>query len=233
MAPPQLSTRQRIVTVAAELLQESPDVPVSTRKICEAAGVTAPTLYHHFGDKEGLYDAVAAYGFEAYLEAKRTLVHSDDPVSDLRNAWDAHVEFGVGKPALYSLMYGNTRARLASPAAQEARTVLADLLTAVARAGRLAIAEELATPVVEAACVGATLQAIKDGYDPSISHHLRDTVIDSVTTGGVGSVTETGLRATANQLSACLDSAGLGVAPLRPTEMALLREWLTALAGQP
>src|SRR5215469_5641842 len=166
-----MSTRQRMIEVTADLLQKSQGARVSTRAICEAAGVKAPTLYHHFGDKEGLYDAVAAYGFETYVAAKRSLLpHTDDPVADLLYSWDVHVEFGVAHPALYMLMNGNTRNRTGSPAALEARRVLVGLLAAVDGAGRLAIDLDHATSIVEAAGVGATMQALRDGYDPAVSH---------------------------------------------------------------
>jgi AcrR family transcriptional regulator len=36
---------------ATKLLAERGPEGTSTRAICEAAGVTQPTLYHHFGDK--------------------------------------------------------------------------------------------------------------------------------------------------------------------------------------
>ena len=41
---------------------------MTTRAVCDAANVKAPTLYHHFGDKNGLLDAVVAKGLlEAFL----------------------------------------------------------------------------------------------------------------------------------------------------------------------
>ncbi|MFC4858617.1 TetR/AcrR family transcriptional regulator [Actinophytocola glycyrrhizae] len=49
-------TRDRLLTAATELLTASPEV--STRAICERAGVQAPTLYHYFGNKQGLLAAV-------------------------------------------------------------------------------------------------------------------------------------------------------------------------------
>jgi len=188
-------------------------------------------LYHHFGDKEGLYDAVAAYGFEQYVEAKRSLEHTDDPVLDLKNAWDAHVMFGVGNPALYSLMYGNSRARVDSPAALEARNVLVELLRGVAASGRLSHGVDLCTSVVEAACVGATLQAIRDGLEPAACAHLRDTVVASITAGEETRPAEAPpFVSLAHRLANTLnDPAAAG--KLRTTELALLREWLSVLAG--
>lgn len=66
-----VSTKARILEVAAALVAESPDGDVSTRAVCEAAGVGAPALYRHFGDKQGLLSAVVDHGWDKYLAAKR------------------------------------------------------------------------------------------------------------------------------------------------------------------
>jgi AcrR family transcriptional regulator len=64
-------TRDRLLLAAAQLLDESGNTTVSTRAICERAGVEAPTLYHHFGNKQGLIDAVLRHGFNQYVDAGR------------------------------------------------------------------------------------------------------------------------------------------------------------------
>ena len=80
-----MTVRSRILETAAGLLAQSADADVSTRAICDAASVTAPTLYHHFGDKDGLLAAVVDFGWAAFLETKRAVaavVHdhvADDP----------------------------------------------------------------------------------------------------------------------------------------------------------
>lgn len=225
-----VDTRQRILEATAELLQRSPVEPVSTRAICDAAGVTAPTLYHHFGDKDGLYDAVVTYGFESYLAAKHALAATADPVDDLRHAWDAHVEFGVTHPALYSLMYGTARAGAGSPAAAEARAVLTALLVRVAQAGRLRVDIEHATSAIEAACVGATLQAIRGGHDAARSERLRDAVFASVLTGAIPRACATSVASAATQLVALLREPTAQDGPLTPEELAVLQQWLRRLS---
>ena|ERR1700731_4855215 len=62
-----MTVRTRILETAAGLLAQSADADVSTRAVCDAAGVTAPTLYHHFGDKDGLLAAVVDFGWAAFL----------------------------------------------------------------------------------------------------------------------------------------------------------------------
>src|SRR4029077_4267959 len=102
-----MTVRSRIIETAAGLLAQSADVDVSTRAICEAAGVTAPTLYHHFGDKDGLLAAVVDFGWAAFLESKRTtaaVVHQHI-ADDIRAAGDNHIEFARENPNFYKLMW--------------------------------------------------------------------------------------------------------------------------------
>ena len=72
----QLPPKIRLLRAAAGLLAKSGGAAVSTRQITQLAGVTAPTLYHHFGDKEGLFDAVVAAGFEEYVAGERDFAPS-------------------------------------------------------------------------------------------------------------------------------------------------------------
>lgn len=230
VSPQGIDTRQRIIEATAGLLEALPAATVSTRDICQAAGVTPPTLYHHFGDKQGLYDAVASFGFESYLTGKQSFAHSSDPVEVLTFAWDAHVDFGVTHPALYTLMFGTPRADADSPAALKSRAVITGVLAQVAQAGRLRIDIDQATLVVEAAFVGVTLQAIRGGYDPAVSGHLRDTVLGSVVTGIAKDSVNSSLTSAANQLAALLSDQATHAGPLKPVELALFREWLRLLA---
>src|SRR5574341_1499458 len=105
----QLPAKTRLLQAAAELLANSAGKPVSTRQITELAGVTAPTLYHHFGDKEGLFNAVIDAGFEEYVAGEHNFVPTGHPLQDVRQIWDNHLQFGLDNPQLYSVMFGNIR----------------------------------------------------------------------------------------------------------------------------
>ena len=48
------STREAILSTAAALLAAGGEEGLSIREVCARAGVTAPTVYHHFGDKAAL-----------------------------------------------------------------------------------------------------------------------------------------------------------------------------------
>lgn len=236
------AARHQVLQVAAKLLEEGGSEAVSTRAVAAAAGVTAPTLYRMFGDKDGLLAELAAYGFEMYLAEKREALAltPDDPVADLYRGWDLHVDFGVQHPAFYMLMYGTVQPGRRPPAADEAHALLVRLLSRAAEAGRLRVPVEQATRVIHAATTGATLTLIGEApamRDLSTSERLRDTVIASVTTDEPAP-SGADLASRALALDAALETAlttgspaaGAGV-PLRATETALLREWLRRLAG--
>ena len=178
-------TRERIIEAAAKLLTEGGREAVSTRAVCAAAGVQAPTLYRIFGDKHGLLEAVASNGFETYLRNKAALGQSADPVEDLRRGWDLHLGFGLAHPAFYTLIYGEPRPGIESPAAKAAAAVLAGQVRRIAEAGRLRVSEERAAHLIHAAGSGMTFTLIalpEDQRDPALSTLARESIIAAVTT---------------------------------------------------
>ena len=152
--------RDRVLKIALALLTKQGRDAVTTRSVAEAAKVQPPVLYRLFGDKDGLLDAVAAYGFTAYLAKKQSPAASGDPVEALRAGWDLHVEFGLGNPELYLLMYANARAGAHSPAAQQASGLLEQHMQCVAAAGRLQISVARACALYHAAAVGIVMHLL-------------------------------------------------------------------------
>jgi AcrR family transcriptional regulator len=96
-------TRENLVEVAARLLSEQGAAAVTTRAVALAAGVQAPAIYRLFGDKDGLLDAVAEHVLAGYVAGKALAADTDDPIADLRAAWDTHVGFGLANRALLRL----------------------------------------------------------------------------------------------------------------------------------
>ncbi|TDC88359.1 TetR/AcrR family transcriptional regulator [Actinomadura sp. 7K507] len=219
-------TRDRILRAAARLLTEADGEPVSTRAVCTAAGVGAPTLYHHFGDKRGLFDAVAAYGFEEYLAGKRAQQSTGDPVEDLRRGWDLHIEYGRTNPAFYTLMYGTART---PPVAEEAHAILLGLIGAVAGAGRLRVSVGTAARMTHAAGVGVTLAIIAGEGDGELSVRTREAILAAITVPPGGQ--EDASPSAADRAVAL--RAALAAAPpphLTAPEAALLNQWLDRIA---
>ncbi|MCX5558496.1 TetR/AcrR family transcriptional regulator [Streptomyces sp. NBC_00038] len=234
-----MSTKTRILEVAAALVAESPDGDVSTRAVCEAAGVGAPALYRHFGDKEGLLSAVVDHGWDKYLATKRHRDPGTDPVQDLRDGWDTHTEFALQNPNLYRLM--NSPAMRTPPAAAlEAHQILTSDLQRAAEQGKLRLAPELAAQIIMSANVGIALMLVSRPAtftDKTVSRRVRDAVhavvfIPEVMTPSASPEAEQEVRvpATAARLSALLSQS---TPPgLTPAETTLLTEWLNRLSNE-
>ncbi|MGW4669777.1 TetR/AcrR family transcriptional regulator [Streptomyces sp. NPDC004324] len=188
-----MGTRDRILQVAADLVARSPDGDVSTRAVCEAAGVGAPALYRHFGDKEGLLSAVVDQGFDRYLATKRDRTPGTDPVRDLREGWDTHTDFALRNPNLYRLM--NSPAMRTPPAAAlESHRILTGDLRRAAEQGKLRLAPELAAQMIMSANVGVCLMLVSRPAtfdDRTLSRRVRDAVHTAVFVPGVMADTAT------------------------------------------
>ncbi|MFJ2831393.1 TetR/AcrR family transcriptional regulator [Streptomyces sp. NPDC087263] len=235
-----MSTKARILEVAAALVAESPDGDVSTRAVCEAAGVGAPALYRHFGDKEGLLSAVVDHGWERYLAAKRHRTPGTDPVQDLRDGWDTHIEFALQNPNLYRLM--NSPAMRTPPAAAlESHQILTSDLQRAAEQGKLRLAPELAAQMIMSANVGVALMLVSRPAtftDGTVARRVRDAVhaavftpdvMDSRTASGPDAG-EARVPATAARLNALLRQAAAPTLTL--AETTLLTEWLNRLSNE-
>jgi TetR/AcrR family transcriptional regulator len=62
----QTNSAERILTTALDLFAKKGYDATAVREICEAAGITKPTLYHFFGSKDGVFQALVCTGFQQY-----------------------------------------------------------------------------------------------------------------------------------------------------------------------
>lgn len=105
-----MDTETVILDAAAGLLELHGPAGLTTRAVCEAAGVKAPTLYHHFGDKVGLELALVRRAMADFMKRKRAPGDTADLVEQLRFGWDMAVEFALKQPSLYALFAQHVRA---------------------------------------------------------------------------------------------------------------------------
>lgn len=222
-----MDTRERLVRAAADLLVEGGKEAVSTRAVAAAAGVQAPTLYRLFGDKDGLLDAVAAFGFSGYLATKHAMGATDDPVDDLRKGWELHIGFGLARPAFYLLMYGEPRKR---EARLQADAMLREIIGRIAGAGRLTVPVEQAAQFVHATGLGVVLALIatpEEERDLSLITFTRENVIRAITTdASPDEPTDIPSRAIALRAALQEDPPRM----LSHAERVLLAEWLDRVA---
>ncbi|GII54350.1 TetR family transcriptional regulator [Planotetraspora thailandica] len=177
------TTRDELVRAAADLLVSGGPDAVTTRAVSTVAGVQRPTIYRLFGDKEGLLDAVASFGLRDYLKDKGGLAVTDDPVEDLREAWDLHVSFGLQRPAFYVLAFVNSQSGRMSTASAEAFAQLRRMIARIGEAGRLRMSVDRATALVRAGGLGVVcgqLAVPPDQRDPEFLKVARERALSAI-----------------------------------------------------
>ncbi|HIY66712.1 MAG TPA: TetR/AcrR family transcriptional regulator [Candidatus Agrococcus pullicola] len=213
-------TRTRLLNAAAEMIASAPGEEFSLRAVCDAAGVKMPTLYHFFGSKQGLIEAVIERGFDMYLEAKATTESSGDPIQDIREGWDAHVAFGLANPGFYTLMYGKVRPGL-SPAAQSRPSeILRSITRRASDERRLSVPPEQAATHILVTNIGVTLRQLVTGEeDRALSIAVREGVIAAITGSSSSDPAGRGL----------IEAAAANVEVLGKSETQLFIEWAQQL----
>ena len=227
---PSGTARERILVAAAALIAEGGRDAATTRAVSAAAGVQAPTIYRHFGDKQGLLDAVAEHELAAYVAEKSVLEPHPDPVQDLRDGWDMHVAFALSHPGLFAIMSDNGQGGQPSPATRAGLEVLRRRIRRVAQTGRLRVSEQRALDLLRSVGDGTVLTLLgqrEERRDIGLSVAACEAVLAAITTDAV-LPGNSGPREAAVALRASLD----GTTVLTAGERHLLEELLDRIADQ-
>jgi AcrR family transcriptional regulator len=97
--------RGELIAAASALLAELGDAnQLSMRAVADAAGVTPPSIYRHFPDKQALLDAVLEERWQELYQALAAAVE-DDPFRSLRAVCLAYVRFAEEHPGHYRVLF--------------------------------------------------------------------------------------------------------------------------------
>lgn len=96
-----LVTRDALLRAGLEVFATHGYDAASTRQIVDEAGVAPPALYHHFGSKVGLYEAVATHVHDTVLARfEEVVAEHDDLVSKVVAILEVSADVQASDPAL-------------------------------------------------------------------------------------------------------------------------------------
>lgn len=95
--------RRAVISAALQVIRDDGVAAISLRDLARRAQVSHAAPAHHFRDKAGLLTAIAAEGFDL-LADDLTSVPSDS-ARKLREMGAKYVEFAVGHPAHFEVMF--------------------------------------------------------------------------------------------------------------------------------
>jgi AcrR family transcriptional regulator len=133
--------REILEATQAILLREGVE-GLSIRRVSERCGYSAPTIYHHFGDKRGLVDALLEERFRVAYEVMSAIPEGGDPAGHLREMSRAFIAFARENPGHYRLlMEPGLRGPEPIPSADAARALVREDLEELSRRGSLATSD--------------------------------------------------------------------------------------------
>lgn len=126
-------TRERIRNAAKGLLLTSTPNAVSMEQIAMAAGVSRPTVYVHFKDKDEIIRDIVAVYAQRVIAVNRSIPGPDPAVAAIREWLDRKVEFYKDERVSLSLLHQAGHAD-ASGRSHVAREMMTEALTSLAQA---------------------------------------------------------------------------------------------------
>ncbi len=99
--------RSDIVAAAHALLDEAGEDAVTLRAVARRVGISAPSIYAHFADRQAILLAVAEGAFvELADHLEQAAAGHDDPAQRLRVLCVAYLDFARERPRQYRVMFG-------------------------------------------------------------------------------------------------------------------------------
>jgi AcrR family transcriptional regulator len=176
-------TRRAILDATEALLVEDGYDAFSMRRLAARCGYTAPTIYHHFGDKPRLLETLLDARFRKLLSQLSRVPAGLDPIEAVGWMARAFARFAARNPTHYRLI--NTLRAVEAPeppVIEEVRELMRRPLRALAAGGRLRVDAETAAQVCWSVVHGVTsLRNTVPNYP--WAPHLFDAAVDTVLRG--------------------------------------------------
>jgi AcrR family transcriptional regulator len=186
-----IRSHDRILLKALALFSDRGYDATSVREICEAAGVTKPTLYHFYGSKEGVYRTLVEGTLDQYRDGVRTIVDAPGTVSErLKTIARGHFAYTKERPELVRFLVGLIHNPPSSAPATDFHRLYDEVLAHYARLIQQGVEDgTLASGAVAVRLLvfsGAMMEAIH-GFlfagRPDLTPELADTLVDTILRG--------------------------------------------------
>jgi TetR/AcrR family transcriptional regulator len=188
------SSAERILSTALDLFAVKGYDATSVREICEAAGITKPSLYHFFGSKDGVFQALVTGAFDEFRQHVEHGLVGAGPLRDrLKTIARSLLADARARPKLWRFIHAVVWAPPSTAPSTNCPefyrgvvAVLGQAIDAAVAAGELAPGP---TDIRLLALMG-TLSEAGNGYliagQPDLTPELADALVDTVIDGWAG-----------------------------------------------
>jgi AcrR family transcriptional regulator len=97
---------QTILDTARSIMREEGVAALSMQELARRLDMRAPSLYHYFSGKMGIYDALFQLGFTLFGEhMQKTVPGAQTWQEELQRNFEAYMSFAMQNPELYQLCF--------------------------------------------------------------------------------------------------------------------------------
>jgi len=186
-----LRSNDRILMKALGLFADKGYDATSVREICEAAGVTKPTLYHFYGSKEGVYRAIVEGALDRFRADLVRALSDQGPLRDrLVQTAQAYFDSATKDPELarfiLALIHNPPRSAPATDFLGFYRTVLdgfSSVMEAASARGEIAPGPTDVRMLVFMGALGEAVHGHLLVGQPALTPELAATLVDTVLWG--------------------------------------------------
>ncbi|HZD50434.1 MAG TPA: TetR/AcrR family transcriptional regulator, partial [Silvibacterium sp.] len=107
MAEP--STADRISQAALTILEAEGPEAVTMRRVAGAAGITPMAIYHHFPNREALFNTIANEEFATFLSYIERRPMRGSPETQLVSAMEAYIDYAFDRPRIFDYVFAQLR----------------------------------------------------------------------------------------------------------------------------
>jgi TetR/AcrR family transcriptional regulator len=186
-----IRSHDRILQKALELFSDRGYDATSVREICEAAGITKPTLYHFYGSKEGVYRAIVEGALERFQSDLIRALGIEGTLRDrLVRMARAYVDSTVKEPDLARFIMALVHNPPRSAPGTDFIGFYEGILAPLSRTLEEAVAHGEITPgptdvrlLVFMGALGEAVHGHLLGGRPELTPELADTLVDTILGG--------------------------------------------------
>ena len=186
------TSAERILSTALDLFAVRGYDATAVREICEAAGITKPTLYHFYGSKEGVLQALVTTGFQRFRQlVDAAMAEPGSFRARLKSVARAMFDSATRQPLYWRFMHGIVWAPPGTaPKTASCTEFYEGVIEVLARAEKVAVEQGELTAgdskvrmLILMGGIGEAATGFVISGKPELTPELADALIDSMLDG--------------------------------------------------
>lgn len=172
--------KRDLLKAAMRLLSTLGREGATSRAICAEVGVSAPTMYHHYGDLAGLHKAAIDETYLQVAEAYKRSAREKGPIQGLRDGWATFNHFAREQPRICRLVIQQILEGEPPSSIASTLSAVAEDLAIVHAEGALSVSPDFAVQLLWMATLGSVCFTASEGSDQQPYPALQEAMIEVV-----------------------------------------------------